>query len=149
MEPDTPGDEDRGRGPRPPRRTDYARLLLRRAQLALCVLAMPVAVNVGVVVAGTAPDPVLGSASTIEAGVPAGAISELARAEELVDDPRPKAVPAGTVNGIMAGLSTLSCCWILLATAGTIWRRRLAERDLRDWADGWASVEPLWSGRPV
>jgi hypothetical protein len=37
---------------------------------------------------------------------------------------------------------------VLLVTTGAIWRRRLVERDLQGWSDGWARVEPLWSDRP-
>ena len=55
MNADTPCNRHRRRGPLP-RSTDYARLLLRRAQLALAALAVPVAVAVGIAATGTQPD---------------------------------------------------------------------------------------------
>lgn len=51
------------------------------------------------------------------------------------------------VSGLVAGLGTLLICWILLAVLASAWRARLAARDVMDWTDGWARVEPVWSSR--
>lgn len=108
MNADTPSEQLRRESPLL-RTTDYARVLLWRAQLALAALAVPVSLTVGVVVVGADRD---------------------------------------AARGAVAGMATLIVCWVLLLTAGAIWRRRLARRDERNWADGWARVEPLWSERP-
>jgi len=144
------------------RTTDYARLLLRRAQLALALLAVPVAMTVGVVVTGMAqPGPAATvSATAVDAlhttydalsriELRPGSLGAPARADEIARDLTTSAVDQPTVNGLLAGLSTLGCCWTLLGATGAIWRRRLDDRDLRDWAAGWARVEPRWSGRTV
>jgi hypothetical protein len=141
-----------GQGSQLVRTTDYARMVLRRAQLALAVLAVSVSVTVGLVVAGTVPPGPAASGSALRAGashaelLPAapGTVAALARAEAITDD---VALEQRTGHGVLAGMITLAGCWILLAAAGTVWRRRLAEQDLRNWADGWARVEPLWSDR--
>jgi hypothetical protein len=139
------------------RTTDYARQLVRRAQLALAALAVPVSIAVGAAVAGTVPPdpavpaPALRTASDLLSRIallPAvpGTVGALARAEAAARDLAPD---RRTVNGMLAGLSTLTCCWTVLAAAGAIWRRRLHERDMGEWAEGWALVEPHWSGRTV
>jgi hypothetical protein len=153
MDADTPCNHHRRRGPLP-RATDYARLLLHRAQLALAALAVPVAVAVGVAAIGTEAGAgvVTGAqlASDLESGIhslstaPGGP----ARAEEIADELSPAGSDAVAGNGLLAGLGTLACCWLLLLAAGAIWRRRLVERDLQGWSDGWARVEPVWSDRP-
>ena len=164
MDADTPRNR-RGRPLPLPRATDYARLLLGKAQLALAVLAVPVSMTVGIVVAGSdhaapgtpAASPavaMLRTASDLVSRVellPAtpGTVAGLARADEIAREPAPGPPDVQPVNGLLAGLCTLGSCWVALAVAGTMWRRRLDERDLRDWSDGWARVEPLWSDRPL
>lgn len=158
MNSDTPGDR-RGQESPSLRTTDFARVLLRRAELALAALAVPVALAVGVVVAGTE-RPM--SAPVVSEQVALRATSEVVgrveptpatpnrdsasgSAQHLADE---IAVVHRPLEGTLAGLAALSTCWLLLGTAGTIWRRRLDARDLRDWDDNWARVEPLWSDRP-
>lgn len=156
MNADTPCNRHRRRGPLP-RSTDYARLLLHRAQLALAALAVPVAVAVGIAATGSEPDAGVAAAagaqmiSDVESGFDSLTVAPgaLARAEEIADELSPARsddVVAG--DGLLAGLGTLASCWVLLVTTGAIWRRRLVERDLQGWSDGWARVEPLWSDRP-
>jgi hypothetical protein len=72
----------------------------------------------------------------------------LARAEEIADELSPAGSDVVAEDGLLAGLGTLGSCWALLLVAGAIWRRRLVERDLQGWSDGWARVEPLWRDRP-
>jgi hypothetical protein len=74
------------------------------------------------------------------------------------------AVLIGTAAGALAGASapaaplatgltvcagTVAVCWALLGLAGAVCRRRLADRDSRDWGREWALVEPVWSRRTV
>lgn len=131
------------------RTTDYARRLIRLAQVGLGALAIPVSVMVGMVVAGTDQPNLVASPSASAAAQPVTAESI-----SLVGLPARDGEDAGaaaeerTARGLAAGLGTVSICWLILGTGGRIWRRRLDERDLRAWADGWARVEPLWSGRP-
>jgi hypothetical protein len=154
MNADTPCNRHRRRGPLP-RSTDYARLLLHRAQLALAALAVPVAVAVGIAAIG--PEPAAGATTgagaqlvaDLESGIEAlTAPGALARAEEIADELDPAGSDAVAGDALLAGLGTLVGCWVLLVAAGAIWRRRLVERDLQGWAGGWARVEPLWSDRP-
>lgn len=152
MNADIPCNRHRRRGPLP-RSTDYARLLLHRAQLALAALAVPVAVAVGI--GAGAPDPGVTAAGARVAsdlgsriGSPTVAPGALARAEEIAEEPAPAGPDDVAEDGLLAGLGTLACCWVLLVATGAIWRRRLVERDLQGWSDGWARVEPLWSERP-
>ena len=141
------------------RSTDHARLLLRKAQLGLAFLAVPVAVTIGVIAADpagfTLAAPVAHAAleqpesGTADIGpIEPGSISALARTEDVAErvlaEPDP---PNRPINGLTAGLCTLAGCWALLGGAAAIWRRRLAGRDLDDWAAGWARVEPSWSDR--
>ena len=155
MNADTPCNRHRRRGPLP-RSTDYARLLLRRAQLALAALAVPVAVAVGIAATGTrtgrggrhhgrCADDLRRRVRDRLATVAPGA---LARAEEIADELSPAGSDVDAGDGLLAGLGTLASCWVLLVATGAIWRRRLVERDLQGWSDGWARVEPLWSDRP-
>jgi hypothetical protein len=151
---DTPCNRHRRRGPLP-RSTDYARLLLHRAQLALAALAVPVAVAVGIAAIGPEPDAgaTAGAGaqqvSDLESGIESPtAPGALARAEEIADELDPAGSDAVAGDGLLAGLGTLAGCWVLLVAAGAVWRRRLVERDLQGWSDGWARVEPLWSDRP-
>lgn len=157
MEPDTHRN-DHGWSPRT---TDYARALLHKAQIALALLAVPLAAAVGFAVAGWAPATTAGPAaagvvlrtvSEIVTGVDllpttSGSVGALARAEEIAQRVPADAADGSVLSGVLAGLSTLGICWALLATGTALWRRRLVERDLRDWAAGWAQVEPLWSDR--
>lgn len=155
MNADTPCNRHRRRGPLP-RSTDYARLLLRRAQLALAALAVPVAVAVGIAATGTQPDAGVATTAGTQmiSGVASGidsltvAPGALARAEEIADELSPAGSDVDAGDGLLAGLGTLASCWVLLVATGAIWRRRLVERDLQGWSDGWARVEPLWSDRP-
>lgn len=165
----------------PPRATDHARTLIRKAQLALAGLAVPVAMVVGVATAaGSTPastpsglGPVGARPTSGWVSPTPGSVAGLAQAEvgrsgsagspaagaEMTGFPAAGPRPAGTtsiermtgrpLDGVLAALLTLLVCWGLLAGAGAVWRRRLAARDLRDWADGWARVEPRWSGRTV
>ena len=152
MNADTPRDR-RAQGAQLLRTTDYARWLIRRAQLALAVLAVPVSLTVGIVVAGTGPQStIIVSATGPTAAGPGIAVEEMSLADS------PPAGPTGAtrtatderaVQGLAACLITLAICWLILGAAGLMWRRRLTERDQRDWADGWARVEPLWSDRPL
>lgn len=157
MNADTPRNCHRRRGPLP-RSTDYARLLLHRAQLALAALAVPVAVAVGIAATGAdrwEPDSVVTTAErqlVSDLGIDPltaapGTVGALARAEAIAHELPSAGSDVGTGNGLLAGLGTLGSCWALLVAAGAIWRRRLVERDLRGWSDGWARVEPLWSDR--
>ncbi len=155
MNADTPCNRHRRRGPLP-RSTDYARLLLHRAQLALAALAVPVAVAVGIAATGSEPDAGVATAagaqliSDVESGIDSLTVAPgaLARAEEIADELSPAGSDVVAGDGLLAGLGTLASCWVLLVAAGAIWRRRLVERDLQGWSDGWARVEPLWSDRP-
>ena len=133
MNADTPHDRRHREAPLL-RTTDYARRLLRRAQFALAVLAVPVSMTVGIVVAGTEPR-VVGSSVSGPAGPPG--VEQMS----LVGSP--------AMLGLTAGLATLTICWLILGAAALGWRHRLHERDLRDWAEGWARVEPVWSDRPL
>jgi hypothetical protein len=128
MNADTPHDRRHREAPLL-RTTDYARRLLRRAQFALAVLAVPVSMTVGIVVAGSEPGPV----SAGPAGPPG--LEQMS----LVGSP--------AMLGLTAGLVTLTICWLILGAAALGWRHRLHERDLRDWAEGWAQAEPVWSDR--
>jgi hypothetical protein len=139
-----------------PRSTDYARMLLHRAQLALAALAVPVAVAVGIAAIGTEADAGVATGagaqmvSDLESGIDSlsTAPGALARAEEIADELSPAGSDVVAEDGLLAGVGTLGSCWALLLVAGAIWRRRLVERDLQGWSDGWARVEPLWSDRP-
>ncbi len=94
------------------RATDHARLVLRRAQLALGALAVLIGTTVGALAGASAP-----------------------------------AAPLATGLTVCAG--TVAACWALLRLAGSVWRRRLADRDSQDWGREWALVEPVWSRRTV
>jgi hypothetical protein len=159
MNADTPG--NRCGGHPLLRSTDHARFLLRKAGIALAALAIPVAVVVGVVAAGppapahseaaaaTASDTLRPLSAAPRSDAPGSAVS-IARAEEIAEPgPDHRTAPDSTNMGRQAALTVLFMCWALLLLIGAIWRRRLAARDLRDWAEGWAEVEPRWSGRTV
>jgi hypothetical protein len=79
-----------------------------------------------------------------------GSVGALARAEEIATEvlTAPSAEERRN-DGLRAAVITLVICWGQLVGAGAVWRHRLAARDLSDWADGWARVEPDWSGRTV
>jgi hypothetical protein len=145
MNADTPSYRHHRRPPLP-RSTDYARLLLHRAQLALAALAVPVAVAVGIAADATAPHPGAAELRSEIDSLIAGPAA-LARAEEMPRERPAAGSELGTADGLPAGLGTLAGCWALLVATGAIWRRRLVERDLRGWSDGWARVEPRWSDR--
>jgi hypothetical protein len=131
-------------------------MLLHRAQLALAALAVPVAVAVGVAAIGAEADARVATGaggqlvSDLESGIDSSSTTPgaLARAEEIADELSPAGADAVAEDGLLAGLGSLGSCWVLLLAAGAIWRRRLVERDLQGWSDGWARVEPLWSDRP-
>ena len=160
MDADTPGHD----GAALMRPTDHARLLIHKAQLALAGLAVPVALLVGVI--ATDPETVQLAAVTGDVEVApladryaseraASTPGALARAEEIAT--RIATAPSGSTAsaaerrqvGLTTGLGTLLVCWTLLIALGALWRRRLAARDVRDWAAGWAQVEPYWSNRTV
>ena len=137
------------------RPTDHARMLIRKAQIGLAVAAVPVAVAIGVIATdptlSTLPSPV--SYTALQQQDPVAdseprPIGVLARAEDVAErvvaDHDPQNQP---MSGVTTGLCTLAVCWALLAAASAIWRRRLDGRDLDDWAEGWARVEPPWSNR--
>ncbi len=50
-------------------------------------------------------------------------------------------------DGSLAGLGTLIVGTTLTASAGTVGRRRLDDREAARWDADWARVEPVWSGR--
>lgn len=50
-------------------------------------------------------------------------------------------------DGALAALGVLIVGWTLVASAGTVGRRRLDEHESARWAAGWKRVEPVWSGR--
>jgi hypothetical protein len=50
-------------------------------------------------------------------------------------------------TGLVTGLSTLLACWAVVALAVSLCRSRLDAIDAEDWENGWARVEPEWSGR--
>lgn len=104
--------------------TDRARRLIARAEAVLAVLAVVVAVAVGLIVAQGPP--------RAPTAITTGTVFDTA---------------AGT--GLLAGAVTLAVCWVLLALLGGRWRAGLADRDTLDWTSGWARVEPGWSGRRV
>ena len=164
MNADTPGHD----GAALMRPTDHARLLIHKAQLALAGLAVPVALLVGVIAtdlesvqlaAVTGEVEVTPLAARYASEHPASSPGALARAEEsatrIVDAPSGSMASAaerrhaGLTAGLTAGLGTLLGCWTLLIALCALWRRRLAARDVRDWATGWAQVEPYWSNRTV
>jgi hypothetical protein len=82
------------------------------------------------VVLGVAAVPVAVSVGVLAAGRPPSTPSLMA-------------MPAG----LLVGFGILLTCWALLAAACAAWRSRLAAMDRRDWTNGWARVEPVWSGR--
>ncbi len=157
---DTP--RDRRDGVTLPRYTDHARLLLRRAQYALALMAVPVALTVGMIAAEPGTVELTPAVSQIMAdagspwmsGRPVGpdAVSALARAEAVAHRVDASATPDPRDRreaGLFVLVVTLVLCWSMLLVAGAIWRHRLAVCDDRDWADGWARVEPRWSDRTV
>lgn len=50
-------------------------------------------------------------------------------------------------DGALAAVGVLIVGWTLVASAGTVGRRRLDEHDSARWAADWKRVEPVWSGR--
>lgn len=50
-------------------------------------------------------------------------------------------------DGALAGIGTVIVGWTLVASAGTVARRRLEDRESERWEREWAAVEPEWSGR--
>lgn len=161
-------------GVAPTRTTDTARLLLRRAQLALAAFAVVVAVPVGLLVG-------LGVPVVAEGTTPASAGTAIATTDrapisfEVAPDRATTVVPAAwttpvqdtgstvteppvskpadiapqdrTSTGVLAAVVTMLSCWALLALAGAVWRARLDARDSAEWERGWSRVEPDWSGR--
>lgn len=125
-------------------------------------MAVPVALAVGMIAA----DPTTGELTPAMArivpeavsqwmsGRPAAhdAVSAVARAEAVAHQVDPSATPDPSDRrdaGLFVLLLTLFPCWAILLVAGAIWRHRLAVCDDRDWAEGWARVEPRWSDRTV
>lgn len=77
-----------------------------------------------------------------------------ARADEpptsaLVEVPGTATAATGPTerDGAMAGIGALIVGWTVVASAGTITRRRLEDRENERWEREWAAVEPEWSGR--
>jgi hypothetical protein len=115
------------------------------------VLAVPISVTVGIVVAGSEPPP------QVVTSVPGPVTAEpsAGTAQMSLDAPPPTAAKPEpgfadderAVLGTAAGLVTLSICWLILGIASMFWRYRLDQHDMRGWADGWARVEPVWSDR--
>ncbi len=68
-------------------------------------------------------------------------------ASALVEVPAPVAAGPSERDGALAGIGLLIVGWTLVASGGTIARRRLDERDSDRWESEWAAVEPEWSGR--
>jgi hypothetical protein len=150
---DTPGDDASSLM----RTSDHVRVLLRKAQLALAALAVPVSMAVGTIIADPASTHV--TPTVTQAGPdlvansdhpPAqpGPVIALARADEIAGRVAEAATDRRRV-GVLAGLTTLAICWSVLFATGAIWRRTLADRDLRDWGSDWERVEPRWSDRRV
>jgi hypothetical protein len=50
-------------------------------------------------------------------------------------------------DGAPAAVGVLIVGWTLVASAGTVGRRRLDEHESARWAADWKRVEPVWSGR--
>lgn len=50
-------------------------------------------------------------------------------------------------DGALAAVGVLIVGWTLVASAGTVGRRRLDEHESARWAADWKRVEPVWSGR--
>lgn len=50
-------------------------------------------------------------------------------------------------DGALAAIGVLIVGWTLVASAGTVGRRRLDEHESARWAADWKRVEPVWSGR--
>jgi hypothetical protein len=67
----------------------------------------------------------------------------------LVEVPGAGAVSTGPSesDGALAGIGAVIVGWTLVASAGTVARRRLDDRDSERWEREWAAVEPEWSGR--
>lgn len=124
--------------------------MLRRAlgwaQLALTAGVVLVAVLVGHLVQG-----VVDARAAVADRVPAAAVlPEVAASASMVGSPvsSPSVTDGGAVgDGAPAALGTLLVGWTLVASAGTIGRRRLDDRESDRWAAEWARVEPVWSGR--
>lgn len=141
------------------RTTDYARTLLGRAQLGLAALAVPVALTVGLLAAGSGPatpiaaaaNPAVGSEQTTLANPAAGPIRPTPAMTGPATAPADRIVhlivPSRALDGTVAGATTLAICWTLLGVIGALWRRRLDRRDRRAWAESWTQVEPTWSAR--
>ena len=49
-------------------------------------------------------------------------------------------------NGALAAIGVLIVGWTLVASAGTVGRRRLDEHESARWGADWKRVEPVWSG---
>lgn len=69
--------------------------------------------------------------------------------EVLVEVPGTALVPPAPseADGALAGIGTVIVGWTLVASAGTVARRRLEDRESERWEREWAAVEPEWSGR--
>lgn len=50
-------------------------------------------------------------------------------------------------DGAPAAIGVLFVGWTLVASAGTVGRRRLDEHESARWAADWKRVEPVWTGR--
>jgi hypothetical protein len=95
----------------------------------------------------TAPDGTVHSGLIqVAAGTPAGTAVRVwtdARGDPVAAPDRARAATDATVAGAGAATGTA----LLLAAAWLVLRRTLDRRRLAAWRDGWAEVEPRWSGR--
>jgi hypothetical protein len=62
-------------------------------------------------------------------------------------DPSPAVLPETVRPGAPAAVGVLIVGWTLVASTGTVGRRRLDEHESARWAADWKRVEPVWSGR--
>lgn len=128
------------------RPTAGLRRTLGWAQLALTAAVVLGAVLVGHLVQGQ----VDARATGADRPSATAALPEVAATASMVGSPvsSPSVAEGGAVgDGALAALGTLLVGWTLVASAGTIGRRRLDDRESERWAAEWARVEPVWSGR--
>jgi hypothetical protein len=95
----------------------------------------------------TAPDGTVHSGLiAVAAGTPAGTAVRVwtdARGDPVAAPDRAQAATDATVAGAGAATGTV----LLFAAAWLVLRRALDRRRMAAWRDGWAEVEPRWSGR--
>lgn len=130
------------------RPTAGLRRTLGWAQLALTAAVVLGAVLVGHLVQGQVDARTAGADRPSATGT--AVLPEVAATAPVAGSPvsSPSVTEGGAVgDGALAALGTLLVGWTLVASAGTIGRRRLDDRESERWAAEWARVEPVWSGR--